>query len=354
MGLDIGYSWDQFTEGWKGKYVSPRAKAILARAEEDIAAGMEPDVIRPAVDFYDTPDETYTDGSNARLAIDFIYNHSGDQPYFLAVGFAKPHLPFVAPKKYWDLYDRDSIELPEYDTPPEGITEFTLSPYKEIESYLNKSVINEEKILELRHGYYACVSYVDAQIGKIIKALEDKGELDNTIILLWGDHGFKLGDFGEWAKATNLEADARVPLILRLPSKNGAGLQIDAPVELVDVLPTLCDAAGIATPESVEGKSLLSFLCSPAGRFRDFALTQFRRSGTSMGYSIRTSEWRYTEWIDPKTGETRDEELYRINDEKLMEDRNLENEYPAEVSRLSKMLHDYLDTAIKWEGEIIP
>lgn len=354
LGLDIGYSWDQFTEGWKGKYVSPRAQEILARAQAAIDSGLEPDIIRPAVDFYDTPDETYTDGSNAGLAVNFINNYESEDPYFLAVGFSKPHLPFVAPKKYWDLYNRDSITLPEFDTPPEGITEYTLSPYKEIEDYISQSIIDDEKILELRHGYYACVSYVDAQIGKILDALEKKGDLDNTIILLWGDHGFKLGDFGEWAKATNLEADARVPLMLRFPGKSSAGTRIDAPVELVDVLPTVCDAANIAIPHGAEGKSLVQILCKPTVGLRDFALTQYRRSGTSMGYSVRTADWRYTEWINPNTGETNDQELYRLENESLMEKRNVENEYPEEVERLSVMLHEYLANAIKYEGKIIP
>ncbi len=354
LGLDIGYSWDSFKEGWKNEYTSPRAQQIIAQAKADIAAGIEPDVIRPAVDFYDTPDETYTDGSNAKLAVDFINTYAGEKPYFLAVGFAKPHLPFVAPKKYWDLYNRGSIKLPEFNVPPEGISEYMLSPYKEIQDYINKSTINDDKTLELRHGYYACVSYIDAQIGKIIEALKDKGELDNTIIILWGDHGFKLGDYGEWAKATNLEIDARVPLMIRLPKMSGAGTRSSAPVELADVLPTMCDAANIPIPDGVEGKSLLSVLCNPSLKFRDFALTQYRRSGTSMGYSVRTPEWRYTEWINPNTGKTNDAELYKIDDVSLMESKNVENEFPEEVVRLSKMLHDYLSTAKVYDGPIIP
>lgn len=354
LGLDIGYSWDSFTEGWKNKYISPRAQEILAQAEEDIAAGIEPDIIRPAVDYYDTPDESYTDGNNASLAVDFINNYNSDEPYFLAVGFNKPHLPFVAPKKYWDLYERENISLPESDIPPEGISDYMLSPYKEIESYIIKSIIDEDKIRELRHGYYACVSYVDAQIGKIINALEEKGELENTIIILWGDHGFKLGEFGEWAKATNLESDARVPLMVRLPGMVGAGIKTNSPVELVDVLPTVCDAADIPVPDGAEGKSLLSVVCNPDNVIRDFALTQYRRSSKAMGYSIRTNEWRYTEWINTSTNEILDEELYRISDESLLEERNVEDDYPEEVTRLSAILHNYLENAIVYDGSVIP
>ena len=121
--------------------------------------------------------------------------------------------------------------------PPKGKTPYTLSPYKEIEDYISKTIIDEAKIKELRHGYYACVSYVDAQIGKIINALIEKGELENTIIVLWGDHGFKLGDYGEWAKATNLEVDARVPLIFRMPAKENAGTKVATLLSLLILCP---------------------------------------------------------------------------------------------------------------------
>jgi len=354
LGLDIGYSWDAFTQGWKNQYISPRANQILEKAKADKAAGIEPNIVRPAVDFFDTQDEAYTDGSNAKLAVDFIKSYNSNAPYFLAVGFSKPHLPFVAPKKYWDLYNRENITLPEYDVPPENRSEYMLSPFKEIETYINKSVIDENKIKELRHGYYACISYIDAQLNKIIEALEERGELENTIIILWGDHGFKLGDYGEWAKATNLELDARVPLILRLPGKIGAGTKSSALVELTDVLPTVCRAADLPIPEGAEGHNLLPVTCKDDVKFRDFALTQYRRSNNNMGYSIRTKEWRYCEWINPETGEINDKELYKIDDETLMEKENVKDLYPDKVEYLSKMLHDYLDTAEVYDGEIIP
>ncbi|MCK4921753.1 MAG: sulfatase [Bacteroidales bacterium] len=352
LGIDEGYSWDKFTQGWKGAYSSPRAQEILATADSLIAIGEEPDIIRPAVDFWDTTDETYTDGSNTKLAVEFLQNYIKDEPFFLAVGFSKPHLPFVAPKKYWDLYDRNSIKLPQYANVAPGFTEYTLSPYKEIESYISRSIIDEDKTKELRHGYYACISYVDAQIGKILQALEDKGELQNTIIVLWGDHGFKLGDFGEWAKATNLEIDTRVPFIIRFPKKSMAGTKIATPIELTDIMPTLCDFANIETPSNAEGKSLLPLLCDQNAELRPFALTQYPRNG--MAYSIRTQKWRYTEYVDKNTFETREQELYLIRDEILMEEENVEDLYPEEVARLSKMLHDYLETAPRWDGPAIP
>ena len=352
LGIDKNFSWDEFNEGWKGKYISPRAKKILAEAKAARNAGKKPEITRPAVDYYDTADESYTDGNIAKLAVDFVNEYDSEKPFFLAVGFNKPHLPFVAPKKYWDLYEREKIKLPEYLKPPKGKTTYTLSPYKEIEDYISKTIIDEAKIKELRHGYYACVSYVDAQIGKIINALIEKGELENTIIVLWGDHGFKLGDFGEWAKATNLEVDARVPLIFRLPAKENAGTKVATPVELTDIMPTLCDVANIKTPSNAEGESLLPLFFNPEADFRPFALTQYSRK--EMAYSIRTKEWRYTEYVNKKSYETIEQELYRIDDQTLMEDENVEGKYPNVVKEMSKILHDYIKTAPKWDGPQIP
>ena len=352
LGIDENSSWDEFDEGWKGKYISPRSKKILAEAKAARNAGKEPTITRPAVDFYDTADESYTDGNIAKLAVDFLNEYNSEKPFFLAVGFNKPHLPFVAPKKYWDLYEREQIKLPKYMKPPKGKTSYTLSPYKEIESYISKVIIDEAKIKELRHGYYACVSYVDAQIGKIVEALNEKGELEKTIIVIWGDHGFKLGDYGEWAKATNLEVDARVPLIFRMPAKENAGTNIATPVELTDIMPTLCDIANIKIPSNAEGESLLPLFFNPEADFRPFALTQYARK--EMAYSIRTKEWRYTEYVNKKSYETIEQELYRIDDNTLMEDENVEGKYPSVVKEMSKMLHDYIKTAPKWNGPQIP
>lgn len=348
LGLDKAYSWDSFTEGWKSMFASPENLEIIKQKKEAQSNG-KPVPRDPAFECYDTPDETYTDGANTNSAIGFIHEYSGDQPFFLAVGFSKPHLPFVAPKKYWDMYDPASISLSEYQDYPEGMSKFTLSPYKEIFDYEVASPVSKETALELRHGYYACVSYVDAQIGKLVQALEDKGELDNTIIVLWGDHGFKLGDFGEWAKATNLEIDVQAPLILRLPDKKGSGEANSALVELVDVMPTLCEAAGIPVPESAEGKSLLPVIGKPGKQVRNFALSQYPRGREAMGYSVRTPGWRYTEWINRFTGATIDSELYMIR-EGSMEIRNVIKEFPNESGEFSRLLHEYLDQAIKWEG----
>ena len=344
LGLDVGYSWDAFTEGWKPKFARPDNRMFNKKQRG---------VRMPAVECADVPDQVYTDGSNARLAVNLIEQYDGEKPLFLAVGFCKPHLPFVAPKKYWDLYDRDAIVLPENKTAPTDCTEYTLSKYKEIFSYAVDRPISDETARELIHGYYACISYVDAQVGAVVDALEKKKMLENTIIVLWGDHGFKLGDYGEWAKNTNLEVDTRVPLMMSLPPDMAMerGAKTKSVVELVDLFPTLCEAAGLPVPDTVEGRSLLPVLRNPETSVKNFALSQFPH-GDCMGYSIRDSGWRYTEWRALKGGEIKARELYDLRTS-LVEDANVLNKYPEEASKRAAMLQDYLNQAITWDGDLI-
>lgn len=352
LGYDEAHSWDNYIGGRIPHFASPE-NLIKSKQRHKDRKEKKPNPQRwPAVESYDTLDETYTDGKNTSLAVDFIKDYDKDKPFFLAVGFVRPHLPFVAPKKYWDLYERDNITLPENGNPLDGFSEHTLSSaYKEIFDYDVNAPISDEFTKELRHGYYACVSYVDAQIGKLVKVLEEKGELDNTIIVIGGDHGFKLGDYGEWAKHTNLETDTRVPLLVRLPNKKGAGKRSNSPVMLVDILPTICDAAGIPIPKSADGESLIPLLTHPQKQVHKFALSQFPRGKDVMGYSIRTNDWRYTEWISRKTGEILEQELYKMEGEIPMEKENVAKLFPKETKHHNKLLHDYLNTCEKWDGE---
>jgi len=331
LGNDEGSSWDAHTQGWKNEYISPRAKAIL-----EAAKGIEdPDIIRPAVDFFDTPDETYTDGSNAKLAVEYIKKYNSSKPFFLALGFVKPHLPFVAPKKYWDMYDRNSISLPEYTIDPVNSNpNYTFTSYAEIESYINKRIIDENKIKELRHGYFACISYIDAQLAKVLKALEDKGELDNTIIVFWGDHGFKLGDYNRWAKMTNLDIDARASLIIRLPKGQNIPVVCNSPVDFVDVLPTICEAAGLPVPASAQGTSLMPILKGKAKAVREYAFFQINNNH----YTIRTDRWHYTEYRRNPTIR----ELYDLGDGTIQRE-NVIGQHPAVVAELQVTLQQAIN-----------
>ncbi len=334
LGLDLEHSWDTFVQGWKGTYANP-ANRKTKKAEN----GNPP--TRPAYEMEDVPDETFTDGSNTMLALQALREHDPEKPLFLAIGFAKPHLAFVAPKKYWDLYDPASLTLASRTVPPEGCSEYLLSTYKEIFAYAVTDPIPREMERTLVHGYYACVSYVDAQIGKLVSALKDKGMYENTIIVIWGDHGFKLGEFGEWAKHTNLEMDARVPLIIRTPGHFRKGSKTDALVELVDIFPSLCDLAGLPVPGNAEGISMRPMLENPSARIRDCALTQYPRQNATMAYSIRTSNWRYMETRKKQTGEQVAAELYNLQGS-LLEKRNVLHENPELASELATLLESKL------------
>ncbi len=235
-----------------------------------------------------------------------------DKPFFLAVGFKKPHLPFIAPKKYWDLYDEDRIELAKYRKKAKNACKYGWRKNKEIRKYSDvpdKGKISEDKQRKLIHGYYACVSYIDDLIGRLLAELK-KLKLDkNTIIVLWGDHGFHLGDHSLWAKHSDFEQATRAPLIIYDPRSKNKGVSTESPTEFLDVFPTLCDLTGLEKPDNLEGKSLVPILKNPKAEVREGAITLFKHKG-ALGYSLRTKRYRYILWIKRKTKKIAGEELY--------------------------------------------
>ncbi len=259
-------------------------------------------------------DDAYDDGQIARSGIALIEELAPkEEPFFIAVGFKKPHLPFVAPKQYWDLYSEDQFK-PHYLTErPEGSPEYHHQPgwelrngsYSGVPLLAEKGGIPDETAIQLIHGYYACVSYIDAQLGRVLDALEASGEQDNTIIVLWGDHGFHLGDHGMWCKHTNYEQSTRVPFMIVDPRNKDliAGGQSPASVELVDIYSTLCDLAGLERPEHVDSTSLKPILSNEYKHVKPAAVSQFPRhyeGREMMGYSWRTPQYRYIEWEDTR------------------------------------------------------
>jgi arylsulfatase A-like enzyme len=271
----------------------------------------------PAYEISPKPDESLPDGATAAEAVKRISAlKAKGQPFFLAVGFLKPHLPFVAPKKYWDLYDPSAIPLPAIDHLPSGSPEFAGHKNSELHNY--PGVPKEEPIpaefaKTLRHGYYACISYTDAQIGKLLDALEKEGIADNTIIVLWGDHGWQLGDHGLWHKHTNFEIAARAPLLISVPGTKTAGQKVEAPVEFVDVYPTLADVCGLSIPTGLGGSSVKAFIENPTAPATDVAISQYPRSapeGPVMGYSIRNERYRCTFWRERDGAKIVATELY--------------------------------------------
>lgn len=277
----------------------------------------------------DVGDSDYPDG----LTIDALLSNMDryekmsreGKPFFIALGIEKPHLPFVAPKKYWDLYDREKINVVDFDRYPDGSPEIAWMDDGELRAYSDipkKGRVCESKAKELIHGYYACVSYVDVLLGRVIDDLKKRGLYDNTIIMLWGDHGWKLSDFGGWSKSTLYETDARVPLIVRVPQLADKGESSNSLVELVDMFPTLCDLAGIPQLDVLQGCSFKPVLEDSNATVKNAAFTQFPRgtkqSGYSthgseyMGYAMRTDTHRYVRWIRRSNHETVAEELYDL------------------------------------------
>ncbi len=264
----------------------------------------------PSSDFADVPDRAYSDGAIAEGVIQFLNTYNNSKPLFLAVGFQRPHLPFASPKKYWDLYNKNAIPLAAFrgtatDSPAYAYV--TSGNYQEVGEYtdipplmsftdIGTPILPEDKQRELIHAYYASVSYVDAQIGKILDALKQKGMDQNTILVLWGDQGFHLGDHNLWGKATNFENATRVPFIIYNPQF--AHKEVKTPVEFVDFFPTLCEMASIPKPDNVKGKSLISLINGQAitSNHYEYAVSQYARD-SKMGYSIRNEKYRYTIWI---------------------------------------------------------
>lgn len=248
----------------------------------------------------DVDDGALQDGKTADEAIRRL-KELKDQRFFLGVGFVKPHLPFVAPKKYFDLYPLSRISPADNPFPPEGAPEMASTNWGELRNYTDMPAsgpLSEKQELELIRGYYAATSYVDAQIGRVLKELDRLGLRKNTVVVLWGDHGWHLGDHGLWCKHTNFEEATHAPLIFSSPGQKHAGVQTDALAEFVDIYPTLCDLAGLPAPEGVEGVSVAPVMAEPGRRWKNAAFSQYPR-GKVMGYSIRTDRYRYTEWSEP-------------------------------------------------------
>jgi iduronate 2-sulfatase len=279
---------------------------------------------------YDVPDEAYYDGRVAVEAVR-VLNEIKDRPFFLAVGFWKPHAPFNAPKKYWDMYDR--AKLPPLDPRrPAGAPEVAFHDSREILGLPDQRVApTPEQMTEMRHGYYANISYMDAQVGKVLDALERSGVADRTIVVFVGDHGYHIGEHTQWGKTSNFEYDARVPLLIAPPKSAYAGKKTASFAELIDLFPTLVDWCGLPAAKGLEGASLVPVLRDPVKTVKPAAFTQHPRPGyydrepsktpTAMGCSVRTAQVRYTEWRDWKSGETIARELY-ANDDEPAETRN--------------------------------
>lgn len=264
-------------------------------------------------------DAGYVDGLNTLFAVMEMHRLAqSEKPFFLAVGIRKPHLPFNAPKKYWDLYDEALVPMPVRTGPPEKAAAYTMNNSGELHNYAGVgergAEYSQSFIRLMNHGYYASVSYADAMVGKVLDTLEELNLDDNTIIVLWGDHGYKIGDYGAFNKHTNLEIDTRVPLMISLPENRNAR-RTNALVETIDLFPTLASLAGLEAPGDLHGESFEKLLENPDQDFKEVTLQQFYRSKNGkdvMGYAVRSKDFRYVAWMMTETGEADAIELYDL------------------------------------------
>jgi len=333
------YRAGTFPEGaWKGRgYLTPEA---IAQVEEYNKADPKMQGRGPAFEAADVPDNAYPDGCNTDHAIEEL-NRLKSKPFFMAMGFYKPHLPFNAPKKYWDMYKRQDIKLADNDFIPKNAPSYATTDWGELRSYYGipkKGPCSDELARQLIHGYYACVSYTDAMVGRLLDELDRLELSDNTVIILWGDHGWKLGEHAGWCKHTNFELDTHVPMILSVPGAKTAGRHTIAFTEYVDVYPTLCEACGLAIPGHLEGLSMMPLVEDPDRPWKKAAFSQYPR-GKVMGYTMRTERFRYTEWQDRKTGEVMARELYD-HEKDPQENINAVElpQYEEDIKQLARML----------------
>ncbi len=317
-----------------GRYQSPETKKLAEQFTQEAsnkglkgqeASDYVQSRVKPSVECAEVPDHAYGDGANALKAREILTELSRQaDPFFFAVGFSKPHLPFVAPKKYWDLYDRGKLPLASFRDHATGSPDFAYHQSGELRGYTDipdvvtypaderRTGLKQEKQRELIHGYYAAVSYVDAQVGILLDALEALGLADNTVVILWGDHGWHLGDHDLWCKHSNFEQATKTPMVISAPGlPPGKTWSV---TEFVDIFPTLCNLAGVSVPEHLHGKSLAGIMKNTSESVKDFAVSQYPRqlkkeemvaknlSGTHaadlMGYSIRDGRYRYTLWLN--------------------------------------------------------
>jgi iduronate 2-sulfatase len=330
-------------------YVLPesRAKDGLTR-EEAFFSNAAADVSKlprgAAYESADVEDAAYPD---ARLADEAIrrlraVKENPDQPVFLALGFLKPHLPFCAPKKYWDMYDPAAFKLAELRTPPEGAPKFAPTNWGELRQYSEmpqNGPLTDEQARKIIHGYYAATSYVDAQLGRVLDALDELGLAKDTVVILWGDHGWHFGDHGMWSKHSNYEQAARLPLIVSGPGIK-AGSKSSGLVENVDLYPTLCEIAGLPVPPSLDGRSFAATLRDPSAPTKESVIHVFPR-GELLGRAIRTSRHRLVEWKKPgAAADTAILELYDYEADPA-ETRNLAELQPEVVATLRKILSQH-------------
>jgi iduronate 2-sulfatase len=352
----VGHGNTDDSQSWSVPSFRPRA-AAYALAESQIRAA---DGNGAPTESADVPDETYADGATAMEAVRRLEDAAKqpERPFFLAVGFIRPHLPFVAPKKYWDMHDPKKIALSEVKVAPKDAPSYAPQFGGELRKYQGVPTtgsLPDGLQTQLIHGYLAATSYMDAQFGKVLEALERLDLRKNTIIVFWGDHGWHLGDHGMWCKHTNYEQATRIPLFI-----SGPGLKVgksNAMIESVDIYPTLCTLAGLPVPRLLDGASYAGVLAGTESAVRDHAIHVYPRNkpgvGTVLGRAIRSERFRMIEWKPIAAGSADAEyELYDYQTDPL-ETQNLAAAQPDVLKRLQALLASHPVPKVQIEGGVI-
>jgi iduronate 2-sulfatase len=351
-------NWSRMPKAEGESYVKEETQAFLKeRTKEGKAKGLTGTPLSrfvrgPATECADVPDEAYLGGGIAKAAIEQL-REVKDKPFFMCVGFIKPHLPFCAPKKYWDLYKREEFSVPDRKT-PEAMPPIALNDFGEMRVYTDipkVGPVDDDGTRQLIHGYHACVSFTDAMVGRVLGELEGLGLAKNTVVVIWGDHGWKLGEYGSWCKHTNFELDTHVPLIFRGPGV-AMGKRCKSIVEMVDVYPTLADITGGTVSSHCAGASMRKLLeKGESTTWKNMAVSQYPRGSDGqpvMGYSLRKDQWRYTEW-HRKDGQIIARELYDHSGSDVAKVNLVEKpENAGLVQKLSEQLKPFIKT--RWES----
>ena len=312
----------------------------------------------PAFESPDVPDNAYHDGAMTDLAIEQLAKfRPGNKPFFMAVGYKKPHLPFNAPKKYWNLYKTEEIDMADNRIGPADASQYFQYNFGELRNYAGipkgQEAFSDTLSRSLKHGYYASVSYIDAQIGRLLKSLEENGLAENTIVILWGDHGWKLGEHGMWCKHTQFELDNHVPLLIKVPGQANRGEQSAAFVEFVDIYPTLCELAGLEKPTHLQGSSFVPLIENPERKWKEGAISIWPAVARTnpekvvIGFTIQTDRYRYTEWIKTSTGELMARDLFDHQSDPG-ENQNISN--LPENAPIMEELSELLDQGKGWRA----
>jgi arylsulfatase A-like enzyme len=344
---DDKFSWSEQSPPLKAKWSPPPKNAATETKSKKSGKKGVPQIKNekgekgPAYAAPDVPDSDLQDGQIADQAIEFLQKHKAE-PFFLGVGFLKPHLPFITPKKYWSLYQEKDIPLAVNPFHPHNTPIWTGNNSGELRSYEDIPSVGpvDEKLARvLKHGYFAATSYMDAQLGRVLAELDRLGLREKTVIVFWGDHGWHLGEHDMWCKHTDYEVATRAPLIISVPGQKSAGVKTDALVEFVDVFPSLADVCGLPTPKGLEGTSFKPLLDDPLRPWKKAVFSVWPKKipeqGAGMGYAMRKDRYRLVDWTVPG----KDFHYYELFDHQADPQ---ENENLAAMPQYQSLLKDLL------------